>query len=135
MTNRALIQIETQYSKIFLIPEYSYGMMSKLGIMLVHEIQTPVCESTATDPRTYKSLDHIMKWLDEQGGMEFIEKPSVFQNYWYHLYVKPDRKGFDIKYAERDFHWKRKNDDQWEEEPNSALNKRLLTSTPFLVID
>lgn len=136
MTNTAFIKITSTDTEINLFSNYDYGMMSDFGEQLKAFLEEVVHEEVENqEPARYHTLDDIMHWLNDNGGYTFSESAEgSFCNYWYMINLGSDNQWIDLHYVERDFTFKRRGDDDWLDEPNHALNKRLLTSEPITSI-
>jgi hypothetical protein len=135
--NNAHVQIECNDTKLFLSSGYAFGAKHNFGEKLFKYLLEKVAEGVGDEVNVqslYHSVNDVVRWLQDNGGIYFQSYPENMGHYWYHIKIHPDNWGIEVRYVERDFHFQRNGDDDWLEEPDHALNKRLLTSDPVLVI-
>lgn len=130
MTNRAFIVIRTGLSNVRFISNHPYGMMSDLGEKLKLYLSEKV-----SGTYEYHSLDDIVHWFLENGGVTFVEDQWHGKMYAYQIVVALDQSQIKLHYAERDLHHERNGDNDWLEEPDWSLNRRLASSEPVLVVN
>lgn len=135
MTNKAFIVIKSGLSNIRFIAKYPYGMMSDLGEKLKLFLSEEVSPAIPNiEPTIYHSVDDIVHWFLQHEGVIFVEDEWHGKMYAYQIDVDHDQSSIELRYADRDLHYERKGDNDWLEEPDWSLNKRLASSEPVLVV-